>query len=248
MRFPRRLAPVISILSIALAGAILTPLTGAAATPDYSGATWDPASPANYSVADRPHDYPVDMIIIHDTEGSFATAISMFQNPQRLASAHYVVSNTGQMVQMVQEKDIAWGAGNWDYNTRAINIEHEGYAWTPNTFTYAEYAASARLSASICSRWGVPMDRNHVIGHNQVPDPNNPALFGGSDHHTDPGPYWNWSLYMSLASQDATSLPSPPHMVLSATAAPANRSAILTWPAARTCHVPIASYDITGQP
>ena len=29
---------------------------------------------------------------------------------------------------MVAEQDIAWHAGNWDYNTRAIGIEHEGYA------------------------------------------------------------------------------------------------------------------------
>src|SRR5215467_7652908 len=96
-----------------------------AATPDYPGAAWVPASPANYSSADRPHDYPVDMIIIHDTEGSVASAVSIFQDPAMQASAHYVVSNTGQIDQMVQEKDIAWHAGNWDYNTRAIGIEHE---------------------------------------------------------------------------------------------------------------------------
>jgi hypothetical protein len=217
-------------------------------TPDYPGATWVAASPANYTPANRPHDYPVDMIIIHDTEGSFAGAVSIFQNPASMVSAHYVVSKTGQVDQMVQEHDIAWHAGNWDYNTRAIGIEHEGYAWTPNTYTSTEYQASAHIAASICSRWGVPMDRNHVIGHNQVPDPNNPALSGGSDHHTDPGPYWDWSYYMSVASSYANALPSPPHMVLSASAAPGNRSASLTWPAARTCHVPISLYHITGQP
>ena len=37
----------------------------------------------------------------------------------------------------------------------------------------------------------VPMDRTHVIGHSEVPDPNNPGLYGGSDHHTDPGPNWD---------------------------------------------------------
>jgi hypothetical protein len=219
-----------------------------AATPDYPGATWVPASTANYTPADRPHDYPVDMIIIHDTEGSFATAVSIFQDPASQVSAHYVVSNTGLVDQMVQEHDIAWHAGNWDYNTRSIGIEHEGYAYTPGSFTVPEYQASAHISASICSRWGVPMDRTHVIGHDEVPDPNNPGLFGGSDHHTDPGPYWDWTYYMSLAVSYADALPSPPHMVLSASAAPGNRSATLSWPAARTCHVPISSYHITGEP
>jgi hypothetical protein len=149
---------------------------------------------------------------------------------------------------MVQEKDIAWHAGNWDYNTRSIGIEHAGYAWTPGTFTDAEYQASAHLAASICERWGVPMDRQHVIGHNEVPDPNNPGLYGGSSHHTDPGPYWNWSYYMSLAAGYANALPSRPHMVLSASALPSNQSATLSWPAARSCHLPVSSYHIVGQP
>ena len=219
-----------------------------AATPDYPLATWVPASSANYTPADRPHDYPVDMIIIHDTEGSFQTAVSIFQDPSYQASAHYVVGNAGQIDQMVQERDIAWHAGNWDYNTRAIGIEHEGYAWTPGTYTDAEYRASAHLAASICSRWGVPMDRTHVIGHNHVPDPNNPGLYGGSDHHTDPGPYWNWDYYMGLANTDANALPSPPHMVLDAVATPGNASATLTWNVARTCHLPVASYHISGEP
>lgn len=218
------------------------------ATPDYPGATWIPASTANYTVADRPHDYPVQLIVIHDIEGSYSSAISAFQNPARQASAHYVVSKTGQVAQMVQEKDIAWHAGNWDYNTRAIGIEHEGFAWTPGTFTETEYQASAHIIASICSRWGVPMDRTHVIGHNQVPDPNNPNLFGGEDHHTDPGPYWNWSHYMDLANQYASTLPSPPHMMPDPVAINGLTDVTVSWKPAQTCHAPITGYTVTGQP
>jgi hypothetical protein len=237
-----------SIALTAVAIFIAGGTTALAAAPDYPPAAWVPASSANYTLANRSHDYPIDMIIIHDIEGSFASAVSMFQNPSRQASAHYVISNTGQIDEMVLERDIAWHAGNWDYNTRSIGIEHEGFAWTPGTFTTAEYQASAHLAASICSRWGVPMDRQHVIGHNEVPDPNNPGLFGGAEHHSDPGPYWNWSYYLGQASSYANALPSPPHMVLDAVAMPGNASATLTWNAARTCHLPIASYHISGQP
>jgi N-acetylmuramoyl-L-alanine amidase len=246
-----RTHPLTRVLSIALTAVALVSTgvtTALATTPDYPPATWVPASSANYTPASRPRDYPIDMIIIHDTEGSFATAVSIFQDPSRQASAHYVVSKTGLIDQMVLEQDIAWHAGNWDYNTRAIGIEHEGYAWTPGTFTTAEYLASARLAASICSRWGVPMDRQHVIGHNEVPDPNNPGQFGGTDHHTDPGPYWNWTYYMAQANIYANALPSPPHMVLDAIATRGNASATVSWNAARTCHVPVASYHISGQP
>ena len=224
---------------------------GAAATvasTDYPPAAWVAASPANYSTATRPSDYPVDMIVIHDIEGTYGSAIQQFQSPSAQSSAHYVVSDAGQITQMVAEHDIAWHAGNWDYNTRAIGIEHEGFATGPNWYTQAMYDASARLAGSICSRWGVPMDRAHVIGHYQVPDPNNPGQFGGAGHHTDPGTNWDWSKYMNLASIYANVLPSPPHMVLDAPALEGDKTINVSWQPARSCHSPITSYTVVGQP
>jgi N-acetylmuramoyl-L-alanine amidase len=219
-----------------------------AASADYPPAVWRPAASSNFTVADRTHDYPVDMIVIHSIEGSYNSAITAFQNPARHASAHYVVGSGGQVAQMVNEKDIAWHAGNWDYNTRAIGIEHEGYAYIDGTFTSAMYIASEHLIAHICSRWGVPIDRGHVIGHYQVPDPDNPGLFGGSDHHTDPGPYWHWTNYIKDAHAFADALPSPPVMALDVLALSADSSVNLSWRGARTCHIPIATYDIYREP
>jgi hypothetical protein len=217
-------------------------------SPDYGPAAWVPASSANYTVADRPHDYPVDMIVIHDIEGTADSAIRAFQNPQRAGSAHYVIGSNGSVTQMVLESDIAWHAGNWDYNTRAIGIEHAGFAGVNGSFTSAMYNASEALIASICSRWGVPIDRAHVIGHNQVPDPNNPNLFGGSDHHWDPGPYWHWTNYINLAHAKALKLPSPPVMVLQPLAVGRNQSVDLGWRAGRTCHSSVVDYQIFQEP
>jgi len=212
---------------------------------DYPRATWVAANANNYTVSDRPSRYQVNMIVIHDIEGSAAAAIKLFQDPNRAGSAHYVISRGGAVYQMVAEKDIAWHAGNWDYNTRAIGIEHEGYACC-NYYTQAEYTASAKLAASICSRWGVPLDRAHVIGHSEVPDPNHPGLYGGSSHHTDPGPYWHWSGYLNLARQYAAALPSPPHMGPAPIAESMEGGVMLRWKPAQSCHDPITSYTLTG--
>ena len=222
--------------------------TAAAASPDYPPAAWVPASTANFSTANRPHDYPVDMIIIHDIEGSYGSAIQEFQNPAAQVSAHYVISDAGQVTQMVAEHDIAWHAGNWDYNTRAIGIEHEGFATGPNWYTTPMYDASAHLIASICSRWGVPIDRTHVIGHYQVPDPNHPGQFGGAGHHTDPGTNWDWTDYMSLAQRYASAVPSPPHMATDPVAVELGTSATVSWLSARSCTLPIQSYTVVSQP
>ncbi len=189
------------------------------------------------------------MIVIHDIEGDASDAIKAFKDPTRAGSSHYVVGYDGSITQMVREQDIAWHAGNWDYNTRAIGIEHAGFAYaSPSLYTSSEYIASAMLSASICSRWGVPMDRAHVIGHYQVPDPNDPTQFGGSDHHTDPGPAWSWDYYMAHAVYYASTLPSPPHMVLTPQAYSGNGTATVHWQAARTCTLPVDHYTVDGQP
>ena len=41
------------------------------------------------------------MIVIHDIEGSAASAIQDFQTPNYAASAHYVVGYDGAITQMV---------------------------------------------------------------------------------------------------------------------------------------------------
>jgi N-acetyl-anhydromuramyl-L-alanine amidase AmpD len=156
---------------------------------DYPAAHWVPASTSNYTRSNRPNTYPIELVVIHVTQETFDDTITLFQDPSHAACAHYVTrSADGYIDQMVREKDIAWHAGNWDYNTRSIGIEHEGWVDDPSWFTDAMYTASAKLTRNICDRYGIPLDRDHIIGHVEVP---------GTDH-TDPGPYWDWDTYMSL--------------------------------------------------
>ncbi|MEU9669928.1 N-acetylmuramoyl-L-alanine amidase [Streptomyces bobili] len=158
---------------------------------DYLPAEWQPATPSNYTASNRPTTYTVDRVVIHVTQTTYAQALSVFQNPKKRVSAHYVVrSADGHVAQCVRESDVAWHAGNWDHNTRSIGIEHEGWVDRPAYFTDALYERSARLTASVCDRYGIPKDRAHIIGHHEVP---------GTDH-TDPGPDWDWVRYVRLVN------------------------------------------------
>jgi N-acetylmuramoyl-L-alanine amidase/Bacterial Ig domain len=139
----------------------------------------------------------IDAIVIHDTEGRFIGSLRTLRNPRVDGSAHFVVSRAGQIVQLVPISDVAWHAGNTWWNLHSIGIEHEGWVGR-RAYTVAEYRASAQLVAYLAHRWGIPLDRRHVIGHDEVPDPNHPGRYGGVSHHTDPGPYWNWRLYMQF--------------------------------------------------
>ncbi|MGW5663636.1 N-acetylmuramoyl-L-alanine amidase [Streptomyces sp. NPDC003758] len=159
---------------------------------DFPGARWLAASPANLRRADRPDDYGIDRVVVHVTQGGYSSAVKAFQDPGHGAAAHYIVRRDGRVTQMIRELDVAFHAGNREYNERSVGIEHEGFVERASSFTDAMYAASARLTAAVCGRYGIPVDREHIIGHAQVP---------GTDH-TDPGPHWDWERYMRLARRE----------------------------------------------
>jgi hypothetical protein len=153
---------------------------------------WIPADASNYTSSNRPTSYPITKIIVHTTEGSYAGAISWFQNPSANVSAHYVLrSSDGEATQMVCHKDIAWHAGNWYYNTRSIGLEHEGYVSQNGWYTDTVLKKSAYISRMTISTFGVLLRHdtvNGIMGHVDVP--------GAT--HTDPGQYWDWLYYLAL--------------------------------------------------
>ncbi|MEV6393216.1 N-acetylmuramoyl-L-alanine amidase [Streptomyces sp. NPDC051907] len=158
---------------------------------DHVGAEWTAASRANWRLADRPDDYRIDRVVIHVVQGSYPTALRVFKNPGHGAATHYVVRKDGHVAQMVRELDVAFHSGNRSYNERSVGIEHEGFVDRPTDFTDAMYSSSAKLTAGICARYEIPVDREHIIGHVEVP---------GTDH-TDPGPHWDWNRYMALVAK-----------------------------------------------
>jgi N-acetyl-anhydromuramyl-L-alanine amidase AmpD len=148
---------------------------------------WYPAHSNNYTAANRPSSDPIDKVVIHVTQGSWSSALNWFQNPNAMVSAYYTIrSYDGKVAQSLSDINIGWHAGNWEYNRTSIGIEHEGYVSDPKWFTDRMYRYSARLTAYLCRSYHIPIDRWHIIGHNEVP---------GSTH-TDPGRYWNWTAYM----------------------------------------------------
>ena len=160
----------------------------------------DLANYGNYDLANRPDDkLDIRYIVIHDTEGSYDSTLGVFQDPTFGASAHYVVrSSDGHIAQMVETKNVAWHAGNWYVNGHAIGIEHEGYAISGATwYTESMYRASAALVRYLARKYGIPLDRAHIVGHDDIPGPLSAYQAG---MHWDPGPFWDWAHYMELVT------------------------------------------------
>src|SRR5436190_1131445 len=170
---------------------------------------FQPANPHNYSHHPR-RASAIRLLVVHVTEGTFASAVAWFQNPHAHVSAHFVVSRDGAVTQMVPLSRVAWHAGNAWVNAHSIGIENEGYTGVDSTFTDAEYRASAELSATVLRRYLLPIDRRHLIGHAEVPDPSHPGLSGGYAHHTDPGRYWDWRRFLAYTQSYAHGVTPPP--------------------------------------
>lgn len=180
--------------------------TNAAHTPECPadlGCEWIPApyqefgdgDYGNHDLADRPNSQKVRYIVIHSTEGSYAGTVNLVQDPTYV-SWHYTLRDSdGHIAQHVPTKDVAWHAGNWYVNAKSIGLEHEGYAARGDWFTEVMYRNSASLVRYLAAKYDIPLDRQHILGHDNVPGIT-PAYVAGM--HWDPGPYWDWGHYFEL--------------------------------------------------
>ncbi|MFI0419441.1 N-acetylmuramoyl-L-alanine amidase [Spongiactinospora sp. 9N601] len=150
----------------------------------------------NHDKARRPVDQKVEYIVIHDTEEYYGRTLDLVQNPEYVSWHYTLRSQDGHIAQHVRTKDVGWHAGNWYVNAKSIGLEHEGFlaqggAW----YTEAMYRTSAKLVRHLAKLHRIPLDRAHILGHDNVPG-TVPGTVQGM--HEDPGPYWDWAHYFDL--------------------------------------------------
>lgn len=141
--------------------------------------------------------YPVDRIIIHTMQGSLSGTVAWFATPGRAVptAAHYCVGEDGSIVQMVPDDKKALHAGSTTqpgWNDRSIGIEHAGFVDDGRGPPEAMLRASARVCAVMVHKFGIPVDRTHILGHVEVP--------GAT--HTDPGAEWPWEQYLGMVREE----------------------------------------------
>ncbi|MHB9782517.1 GBS Bsp-like repeat-containing protein, partial [Streptococcus sp. 10F2] len=136
-------------------------------TKKYSGVVTHIDSNPVYSDQNR---VTIDRIVIHHNAGMSdegARATWYIRNGNE-TSAHYQVT-PDKIWGVVPENEVAWHAGHYPTNQRSIGIEHLNNSLGPE-WTIAEetYRNSAKLIADISLRYNIPLDRDHVIGHDEV--------------------------------------------------------------------------------
>lgn len=109
---------------------------------------------------------PITTVVIHwFGAGNQAGADAQFQKTPG-TSAHYSVEDT-TIHQYVKEEHVAYHAGNYPMNQRSIGIEHSATPDRPAS--EATYQTAGKLLGEICARHNIPLDREHIIKHSEVP-------------------------------------------------------------------------------
>ncbi len=207
----------------------------------------------NFERADGPQE-AVQYIVIHTIEGWEEATEECFASPNWQAATHYVVGRScpapdepdaGSLwaypsartslqypvvvTQMISEADTASHTAAQVMDRLSVGIEHEGFIKNYSyLLTDEQYLRSARLVRDIARRHSVPIDREHIIGHYQIPrcdiscpglwDPNcaceknlqvcsadktNDECVQIDLNHADPGNFWPWDRYMDMVRYDA---------------------------------------------
>ena len=144
----------------------------------------------------------VSMIVLHYTGMPDAdSAIDRLTSPDARVSAHYVVKEDGEVLQLVDEEKRAWHAGKsyWrgvtDVNSASVGIEivNPGHEFGYRPFPDEQIASVIPLVADIKDRHGI--GRGNIVGHSDV----------APSRKEDPGELFPWS---ALAKR-RLALPSP---------------------------------------
>jgi len=105
----------------------------------------------------------------HEAGTSFEGVIESWRTGSKEGSCHVTISNEGEKVGIVPEEKRAWSLSSQFFDSQALTTEIEnqstGGSWPVSG---AAHEAAAQITADWCVRYGIPCDRDHVIGHREV--------------------------------------------------------------------------------
>lgn len=153
-----------------------------------------------------------DMIVNHVAEGTFYGTISWCCNPNSGVSCHFVSGENGEIDNLVDLDKAAWCNGTstasgakYDYrratnrlvreratnaNYYTISIEHAGFSYKDRCggLTEAQYNAVLNLHKELITKYDIPVDREHIVGHYEIAPKEKPNC---------PGPQFPWDRLMA---------------------------------------------------
>lgn len=127
----------------------------------------------------RPAGWKPTLLIVHYTAtSSFSSPYGWLRNPLAKVSAHYLIGRDGVVAQLVDTDATAWHAGKsaWpgqrqlhgSLNATSIGYELVNRNDRAQAPTPEQVAVLVQLLVRDAQRYGIPLDRQHVVGHYEV--------------------------------------------------------------------------------
>lgn len=153
-----------------------------------------------------------DMIVLHVAEGSFSGTVSWCCNKNSGVSCHYVTGRNGELDNLVDLDRAAWCNGTsttqgakYDYrrstnrlvkerktnaNYYTISIENAGFSYKDGygKLTDKQYNTLLTLLKELITKYNIPVDREHIVGHYEIAPKEKPDC---------PGPKFQWDKLMN---------------------------------------------------
>lgn len=120
-----------------------------------------------------------EIIVIHLADGTKESVLQEFSNLATQKSSHYLICKNREIWQFVQDSDTAYANGlkiksTSEYilerpdnpNAYSLSIENEGTRG--DIFSDFQYEDNAQLVYELSEKWKIPLDRKHIIGHNEI--------------------------------------------------------------------------------
>ena len=135
---------------------------------------------------------PIQMVVIHYTEMKpVETALDRMCDPDAKVSAHYCITEEGEVIRLVPEDKRAWHAGLSSFRGRgrcndcSVGIELQGC--DVPAFTTAQYSRLSSITGQIRQLFpAIGLDR--IVGHSDI----------APGRKTDPGPLFDWERYRRM--------------------------------------------------
>ena len=117
----------------------------------------------------------IKFIIIHYTGmQSEIESIKRLKNPEHKVSCHYLINRSGQVTQMVRDKNIAWHAGkskwknfdNLNDNSIGIELVNKGHQFGYQNFSKKQINSLIKLCINLKKKYSIK--KENILGHSDI--------------------------------------------------------------------------------
>ena len=136
----------------------------------------------------------VQFLVLGSAGTTYEQGIARMADPRGFTSAHYLVrASDGQVTQLVRPADVAWFAGSTAVNAASIGIALDSVGGG-GLARYSEptYTSTAALVKYLAATYRIPLDRQHVLGRDELP------AGAATRPVNDPGARWDWGHFFAL--------------------------------------------------